>query len=181
MTRDEALALMYSKVANDNLRKHILAVEAVMRGLARHFGGDEETWGIAGVLHDIDYEDTQNDPANHAKLGAELLRGKGVDEVIVGAVLAHADKAPRDTKINQCIYCADPVTGLVVAAALVRPDKKLAGVEVQNLLKRFKEKRFAAGADRERISACQDAGLTLEQFLDIALKSIQGISNELGL
>jgi len=181
MNREEALALLKQKVKNENLVKHIYAVEAVMRGLAKRFDEDEETWAMAGLLHDIDYEDTLNDPAAHGKLGAELLREKGVDEVIVNAVLAHADKAPRDTKINQCIFCADPVTGLVVAAALVRPDKKLAGVEVQNLKKRFKEKRFAAGADRDRIIACEQAGLPLEEFLGIALKSMQGIAAELGL
>lgn len=181
MTREEAWRLVQDKIKNENLRKHILAVEAVMRGLAQHFGEDAEIWACAGLLHDIDYEETLNDPSAHGKRGAEFLRGLGVEDVIVNAVLAHADKAPRDSLINKCIFCADPVTGLVVAAALVRPDKKLAGVEVKNLLKRFKEKRFAAGADRDRISACEQAGLSLEEFLGLALQSMQKIADVLEL
>lgn len=181
MTREDAWRLVQDKIKNENLRKHILAVEAVMRGLAEHFGEDAERWACAGLLHDIDYEETVDNPEAHGKIGAEFLQGLGVDDVIVNAVLAHADKAPRNSLINKCIFCSDPVTGLVVAAALVRPDKKLAGVEVKNLLKRFKEKRFAAGADRDRISACEEAGLSLEQFLEIALKSMQKISADLGL
>lgn len=181
MTREEAWQLVQDKIKNENLRKHILAVEAVMRGLAQHFGENAELWACAGLLHDIDYEETLNDPSAHGKIGADFLQRLGVENIIVNAVLAHADKAPRDCLINKCIFCADPVTGLVVAAALVRPDKKLAGVEVKNLLKRFKEKRFAAGADRNRISACEQAGLSLEEFLRIALQSLQNIANELGL
>lgn len=181
MTRDEALALVYSKIENDNLRKHILSVEAVMRGLAKHFGEDEQAWAMAGLLHDIDYEETLDNPDEHARIGAGLLKEKGVDEAVIDAVLAHADKAPRDTLMNKCIYCADPVTGLVIAAALVRPDRKIAEVQVKSLKKRFKEKRFAAGADRDRISACEDAGLPLEEFLGIALESMKNIAGELGL
>lgn len=181
MKREEAWRLVQEKIKNENLRKHILAVEAVMRGLAEYFGENAEQWACAGLLHDIDYEETIDDPSAHGRIGAEFLQGFGVDDVIVNAVLAHADKAPRDCLINKCIFCADPVTGLVVAAALVRPDKKLAGVEVKNLLKRFKEKRFAAGADRDRISACEEAGLSLEQFLEIALRSMQKIAEDLGL
>ena len=132
MTREEALALVHERVKDDNLRKHIYAVEAVMRALARHFGEDEETWGLVGLLHDLDYELTLKDPSRHTLEGALILQEKGLPEPIIHAVKAHADKAPLESRMDKGVYAADPVTGLIVAAALVRPDKKLEGVEVND-------------------------------------------------
>ncbi|MDQ7779746.1 MAG: HD domain-containing protein [Planctomycetota bacterium] len=163
------------------MRKHILAVEAVMRGLASHFGEDVELWGLAGLLHDLDYEETKTEPARHALVTVSWLKDKGVSEPTLNAILAHADKKPATSRLEHALYCADPITGLIVAAALIRPEKKLAAVEVKSVLKRMKEKRFAAGADRERIEACSRFGLELPQFLEIALKSMQGIAGQLEL
>jgi len=181
MNRDEAMELVWKHLPDDMMRKHVLAVEAVMRGLARHFGEDETVWGMAGLLHDLDYEMTRTDPERHGRLSGEMLRELGIDPVIVNAVMAHADKCERDTLINKCIYAADPVTGLVTAAALIRPEKKLEFVELKSLKKRFKEKRFAVGADRDRISAIEAAGMPLDKFLEIALESMKPIAAQLGL
>jgi len=181
MNREEAVELVWKHLTEDTMRKHVLAVETVMRGLARHFGEDEETWGLAGLLHDLDYEQTRDDPDRHGRMSGEMLEQMGVDAVIVNAVMAHADKCERDCLLNRCIYAADPVTGLVIAAALVRPEKKLEPVKLKSLKKRFKEKRFAAGADRDRMKAIEEAGMSLEEFLGTALESMKKISDDLGL
>jgi putative nucleotidyltransferase with HDIG domain len=181
MTREEAMALVEKSLSEANLRKHVLAVEAVMRALARRLGGDEEAWALAGLLHDIDYEETKDDPERHAIVGAEKLRGLGVAEEVVEAVLAHNDKAPRATPMAKAVTCADPATGFIIAVALVRPDKKLASVKLKSVKKRWKEKRFAAGASREGMAVCSELGLERDEFLAIALEAMQGIAPELGL
>ena len=181
MTREEAYELAKSRLKNRNLFKHVLAVEAVMRALARHFGEDEERWGLAGLLHDLDYEETKDDPERHTLVTAELLQNYDVDEEIVHAIKAHNNRVPRESLMDKAIYAADPVTGLIVAAALMHPSKRLAGIDVPFVLRRFKEKRFAAGANREQIRSCEEIGLSLEEFLDIALRAMQGISEDLGL
>jgi len=181
MTRDEAWKLVEENLAEENLRKHVLAVEAVMRALARRLGHDEQTWGLAGLLHDIDYEETKDDPDRHAVVGAEKLAGLGVEREIIDAVLAHNDHAPRDKPIASAISCADPVTGFIVACALVRPDKKLESVKLKSVKKRWKEKRFAAGASRERMALCSELDLERDDFLTLALDAMTGIAGELGL
>jgi putative nucleotidyltransferase with HDIG domain len=181
MTREEAIAEIKSRCSNKNLFKHMLATEAVMVGLAKRLGEDEEAWALAGLVHDIDYEETADDPDRHALVSAEILEELGVCEEIVHAVKAHNDKAGRDTTMDKALYASDPVTGLIVASALMHPDKKLAGLDVEFVMRRFKEKRFAAGADRGQIAACSDLGLSLEEFLDVAITSMQGISDDLGL
>jgi predicted hydrolase (HD superfamily) len=156
-------------------------VEASCRRLAEHFGEDPEYWGMAGLLHDLDYELTVNEPSMHTLLTAGWLREKGFDEGIIHAVMAHAEAVTPESKLDWAIYCADPTTGLVVAAALMHPSKKLEGLDVPFLMKRFKEKRFAAGARREAISACSNLGLTLDEFLGLVLDGMKRISSELGL
>ncbi|MDZ7330896.1 MAG: HDIG domain-containing protein [candidate division KSB1 bacterium] len=181
MDREQAYELARSKFSNKNLFKHVLAVEAVMRELAAHFGEDQERWGLAGLLHDLDYEQTMNDPERHTLITEELLRPFQLHPDIIEAIKCHNDKAPRTNLIGKAIYAADPVTGLIVAAALMHPEKKLKSIDVDFILRRFKEKRFAAGANREQIKTCEDMGLSLEQFLDIALTAMQRIDKDLGL
>ena len=181
MTREEALALVEESLSEENLKKHVLAVEAVMRALARRLGGDEDEWGLAGLLHDIDYEETKDDPNRHAVVGAEKLRGLGVAENVIEAVLAHNDKVPREKPIARAITCADPVTGFIIAVALVRPDKKLASVKLKSVKKRWKEKRFAAGASRENMAVSSELGLERDEFLGVSLEAMQGIAPRLGL
>ncbi|MBE9566635.1 MAG: HDIG domain-containing protein [Proteobacteria bacterium] len=182
MDRDTALNLLTSNVKTKNLVKHCLACEAVLGALAKHFGEDEHTWRLAGLLHDVDYDQTANSPDEHARVGAELLKEAGLDSDIIHAVLAHADKAPRESRLDKALWCIDPLTGLIVAGALIRPEKKLAAIDTQFVLNRMKEKSFARGANREQIRACeQELGLTLEEFVGISLKAMQEISDELGL
>jgi putative nucleotidyltransferase with HDIG domain len=181
MDRQQAYELAKSKFSNKNLFKHVLAVEAVMMGLAEHFDEDQEKWGLAGLLHDLDYEQTMNDPDRHTIVTEQMLQDYHLDPEIIEAIKCHNDKAPRTRLMGKAIYAADPVTGLTVAAALMHPDKKLKSIDVPFIMRRFKEKRFAAGANREQIKTCEDFGMSLEEFLGIALTSMQGIDGELGL
>lgn len=183
MTRDEALDSVRANVENENLVKHMLATEAIMETLARRLGEDEDEWGLTGLLHDIDVELTEGDMNNHSKLGADLVREMGVSEAMAQAILRHneAHGIPLETKLDKALFCADPLTGLITAAALVRPDKKLASVEASSVKKRFKEKSFAAGASREHIASCRELGLELDEFIELGLKAMQGIAKELGL
>ena len=183
MTREEALNSVKANVENENLIKHMLATEAIMRALARRLGEDEEEWGLTGLLHDIDMELTEGDMNIHSKLGADLARELGASETIAHAILCHneAHGIPRETELDKALFCADPLTGLIIAAALVRPDKKLAGLEGKSVRKKFKEKSFAAGVDREQISLCNQIGLEFDEFIELGLKAMKGIAATLGL
>ena len=183
MERKELLDSVRTNVENENLVKHMLATEAVMRTLARRLGENEEEWGITGLLHDIDVELTGSDMSEHSKLGSDLARELGATEVMAHAILAHneAHGAPLETKLDQALFCADPLTGLIVAAALVRPDKRIAGLEAKSVLKRFKEKGFAAGASRKQMSQCSQLGLSLEEFIELGLGAMKEAASYLGL
>lgn len=183
MNREEALKLVKEKIKNENLIKHCLAAEACMRALANYFNEDEEKWGLAGLLHDIDYEETKNNPEKHSLLGAEMLEKMGLDKEITEAVKTHNEVhgIKPETRMAKALYSVDPLTGLIVAAALVLPSRKLSDLTVENVLNRFKEKAFARGANREIIKKCEDVGLGLEEFIKICLEAMQRISQELGL
>ncbi|NLC10646.1 MAG: HDIG domain-containing protein [Firmicutes bacterium] len=183
MERQEAYELMKEKVKNKNLRKHMLAVEAVMRRLAAHLGQDVEKWGLAGLLHDLDYDFTCDAPEKHSLVAGEMLEEMGVDAEIVKAVKAHNSYhgLPRETLMDHALYAADPLTGLIVAAALIHPEKKLAPLDVAFVMNRFKEKQFARGADREQIRSCCELGLELEDFVGMGLEAMQKVSRDLGL
>lgn len=184
MEREKAFELVKQKIENKNLIKHCLAVEAVMRALARYFKKDEKKWALSGLLHDIDYETTKNDPQNHSLIGSKILKELGVEQDICQAVKVHNEihEIPAQTLMEKALFCSDPITGLIVAATLVLPSKKLADLVNENVLNRFKEKGFARGANREIIAKCEEfLNLNLEQFTDIALKAMQQISDELGL
>jgi len=183
VTREEALDSIKANIENANTIKHMLATEAIMRALAKRFGEDEEEWGLTGLLHDIDMELTEGDMSTHSKLGADLAGELGASEAMAHAILCHnqAHGIPVETKLDKALCCADPLTGLIIAAALVRPDKKLAGVEVKSLSKKFKEKSFAAGANREQISQCNELGIELDEFLELGLEAMKGIAPSLGL
>lgn len=183
MERTQALEELKIRLTNKNLIKHSLAVEAIMRKLAEHFKEDVESWGLAGLLHDIDYDKTAQDPSLHSIMGAEILEGLGIDSSIVYAVKAHNEYhgLERRRKIDKALYCADPVSGLITAGALILPSRKLEDVSVEFIMKRINEKSFAKGANREQIKACSDLELELEQFIGIALDAMKGIAGELGL
>ncbi len=183
MTREEGLELLREHLKNENLINHSLAVEAIMRGLAEHLQEDVEKYGLAGLLHDIDYDVTYDDPQRHSLLGAKMLEEKGLDPEIVYAVKVHNEMhgLERKSLLDKTLWAADPASGFITAAALVRPDKSLAEVQLKSLKKRFKETAFARGASREQMQSCSELGLELEQFLEIALHSMQKIAGELGL
>ncbi len=181
MDRDEALRLVESKIKNKNLRKHILAVEAVMGRLAEYFGEDVQLWALTGLLHDLDYEKTLKKPESHTLLTEEWLSDYQLDPAIIRGIKAHAGQIEPETRMEKAIYAVDPTTGLIAAAALMHPTKKLEGLDVEFLMRRFKEKRFAAGARREDILTCEHLNLNLEEFLGLCLERMQRISKELGL
>lgn len=181
--RDDALALVRERIPNKNLVNHSVAVEIIMGALARHLAlsdADIERWELAGLLHDLDYAETAEDFERHGVITVELL-GDQIDPEMAHAILAHADKAPRETMMDRALYAADPTTGFIVAAALVRPDKSLAAVEVASLKKRWKEKAFARGANRDQMAACSEIGLERDDFLAIALAAMQARSGDVGL
>jgi uncharacterized protein len=184
MTREEAFNLLKENLSNQNLVKHCLAAEAIMRSLARRFGEDEEKWGLAGLLHDIDYEKVKNDLTQHSLMGAKMLENLGLDKDVCQAVLVHneAHGIAPETLMEKSLFVTDPLTGLIVASALVLPSKKINDLAAENILNRFKEKSFAKGANREIIRKCEELlGLKLEEFVKIGLEAMQGISRELGL
>jgi len=185
MNRQEALQLVRQYVKNENSVKHMLATEAIMRALAGHFKEDEEAWGLAGLVHDLDMEinDYQQNPEKHGLVAAEILEKAGVAKEIIEGTKAHnpATGKVRESKLEKAIYSVDPLTGLIVAATLVLPNKKLADLTPESVLRRFKEKAFARGADRDKIAACSEIGLSLEEFIKIGLEAMQGISENLGL
>jgi putative nucleotidyltransferase with HDIG domain len=183
MKREEAVNLIEKNIQTKNLIKHFLAVEAVMGALARYFHEDEEKWKLAGLLHDIDYEKTKNQPEFHSLLGAEMLEKEDVPPDVIYAIKCHnhIHGLERKALMDQALFATDPVTGLIVAGALIRPEKRLEALDVDSLIKRFHEKAFARGASRERIAACSDLGLSLEEFLSIALGAMQENHEQLGL
>lgn len=184
MIRTEGLKILKQNLSNQNLIKHCLAVEAIMRALASRFGEDEEKWGLAGLLYDIDYEKVKNDPSQHSLIGAKMLEDLGIDKDICQAVKFHneAHGILPQTLLEKALFVTDPLTGLIVTATLVLPSKKIADLTVENVLNRFKEKAFARGANREIIKKSEELlNLKLEEFVKIGLEAMQGISNELGL
>ncbi|MFA4015423.1 MAG: hypothetical protein RUDDFDWM_000506 [Candidatus Fervidibacterota bacterium] len=183
VTREEAWEWVCDWVSNENLRKHLLAVEAAMRYYARIYGEDEEKWGLAGLLHDIDYE-RYPDPAQHPKVGALFLKEKGVPEEVVEAILGHANwtGVKRQSLMAKALYACDELTGLLVATALVMPNKKLAEVKVDTVLRKMKDKSFARKVDRQAIiDGANELCIPLEEHIANVLKAMQDIAVELGL
>lgn len=183
MTRDEAYKLVTDWTENKNLVKHMLAVEAQMRAIAKHFGEDEEMWGLAGLIHDADYEKY---PEEHPLKLIEHLEAAGAQDWLVAAVKAHAwgrhDLPEPKTKMEWALYTCDELSGLIIACALVQPEKKLASVTVESVLKKWKKKEFARGVHREDIELCEEKlGIKLEDYIGMCLKALQGIADKLNL
>ncbi len=181
MDREKALGLVKSHLKNKNLVKHSLAVEACMRALARRLGGDEERWGLAGLLHDLDYEVTEKSPELHTTETVKILEAEGVDPDIIRAVKAHAGQVECRNDMEWSIFAIDPLTGLIIAATLMHPSRKLSEVDLGFLKRRYREKSFARGARREDIETISNVGLELDEFLSLCLEAMQGIHGDLGL
>ncbi len=160
----------------------MLATESIMRALARKFNQDEEIWGIAGLIHDIDYELCGDDSAKHGRLSEDILKEANFPEEIIEAVKAHVKGIEVDNNPMHIALCsADAVNGLIIAGALIKPEKSLNAIDTKFIMKRFKEKAFARGANREEIKLCEKLGLSLEEFINISLSAMQEIHEELGL
>lgn len=185
MNREEALTIVEEHVQNNNLIKHMLAVEAGMRAYAREYGEDEDSWGIVGLLHDFDWE-IHPTLDEHPMEGAPILRERGVPEDVIRSILSHASEmsgVPRETKRDKALYAVDELTGLIVAVALVRPSKNIADVKIKSIKKKWKDKSFAAGVDRDDIEqGCEELGVDLwEEHVPLVLDAMQGIAADLGL
>ncbi|MBI2268139.1 MAG: HDIG domain-containing protein [Candidatus Blackburnbacteria bacterium] len=187
MIREEALKILHDNMQFVNLRRHCYAVEAVMRALAGRLGGDMAKWGVVGLLHDGDYEKTKDTAGEHTLLMHEWLKNAGeTDEEILNAILSHnysvTGKRAPGSRMEWALYCCDELTGFIVAVALVRPDRKLASVTVESIMKKWDQLAFAAAVDRKQIEMCEEKlGIPLQEFVGIALGAMQGIANDLGL
>jgi putative nucleotidyltransferase with HDIG domain len=182
-TREDALAIVREHVKNENLVRHMLAVEAAMRHYARALGEDEELWGLAGLLHDFDWE-IHPTLEQHPQDGVPILRERGVPEEILRAILSHANHTgvPRETTMHKALYACDEITGLITAVALVRPSKSIHDVKVKSVKKKWKDKSFAAGTNRaEMEEAAEEFGVDLWEHCGNVLEAMQGIADDLGL
>jgi len=183
LTREEALNLVKQNVARKNVVYHMLAVEAIIRGVAKHFGEHEDQWGLVGVLHDIDYEKTEATPEKHSLLAEGILKGLVPDEVIKAIKthnFRHTGVMP-ETRMEKALIASDSISGLLVACALVMPSKRLVDVKVETVAKKFKDKDFARGAERERILVCEEIGILREKLFEIALNGLKRIATEIEL
>jgi putative nucleotidyltransferase with HDIG domain len=184
MDRQQALQLLQQYARADNLLKHCLATEAVMRALAQHLGQPVELWGVAGLLHDLDYEETADRPEEHGLRTVAILAEAHLPPDVVNAIKAHNAEAlgvERRSTLDFALTCAESITGLIVATALVYPDKRLASVKPKSILKRMKEKDFARKVNRDLIRLCEKIQVPLADFAALSLRAMQGISEELGL
>ena len=182
MEREEAKNLLKEHLNQENLLKHCYAVEAAMREFANFYNENEKNWGLAGLLHDIDYEYTKEKPDKHGLKAEKIIKDAGyeLDEKVINAIKAHGGNYPRKTKMDKVLHSVDPLTGLIVASALMHPSKDITKMETDFILRRYDEKNFAKGADREVIKKCKEF-MSLEDFISHTLKAMQNINDVLEL
>jgi putative nucleotidyltransferase with HDIG domain len=183
MNRTEALEIVNEYIQNQNLVRHMLAVEAAMRFYADKYNQDEELWGVTGLLHDFDWE-IHPSLEQHPQAGKPILRERGVPEVIIRAIQSHAEHTgvPRETLMEKALFACDEITGLIVAVALVRPSRSLHDLKVKSVKKKWKDKSFAAGANREEIAqGAEELGVDLWEHVGNVIEAMRGIAQELGL
>jgi putative nucleotidyltransferase with HDIG domain len=181
MDRHTAVVLCREKCLKETTVRHLISVEGVMRALAGRFGEDEDLWGLTGMFHDLDQDHTGEDASNHARLAAEWLREADVDERVINGVLAHAYPEYRTDRMSKAVVHADAVAGLLVAAALVRPEKAT-GMKASSVKKKLKERAFAPGVNREEVLGVEDGiGLPLDEFIAVSIQGLQGVAPEIGL
>ena len=183
MDRDTAYAVVVEHAKSESLRKHLLAVEACMRAYARKLGGDEETWGIAGLVHDFDWEICPT-PDSHPTYGADILRSRGFPEELVRAVLSHGNHTgiPRETPMERALFACDELSGLVTAVALVRPNKNLSETSVRSVRRKMKDKAFAKSISREDIvQGAEEMGVDLDDHIAFVIDALKPVATRLGL
>ena len=184
MNRTEALELLHRYIKNEKMIFHSLASEAVMRGLARHLGREEEKWALAGLLHDLDVEITHAEPTVHGTRTEVLLKDYDIDPDILDAIRMHNEWSSgkeRFTEFQYALSAGETITGLIFATVYVYPDKKLTSVKPKSVVKRMKEKMFAASVKRENIMECEKIGIPIDQFATIAIESMLPIADKIGL
>ena len=184
ITRNDALLLLGKYIRNEKMIFHCLASEAVMRGLARHLGQDEEKWGLAGLLHDLDVEITNAKPTVHGTQTEILLRDYNVDPDILDAIRMHNECSSgkeRSTQFQHALAAGETITGLIFATTYVYPDRTLSSVKAKSVVKRMKEKIFAASVKRENILECEKIGIPIDQFAALAIESMLPVADEIGL
>jgi len=184
ITRNEAIELLNQHIRNEKMLSHCYASEAVMRALARRLGEDEEKWGIAGLLHDLDLEIVNDDLTIHTHETDRILSERGFDPEIIDAIKMHNETAwgmKRNSVFHHALAAGETITGLIIATTLVYPDKKLASVKTKSVTKRMKEKAFAASVNRDTVMECEKLGLPLDEFAEICLWAMKDISDQLGL
>lgn len=188
MTRDEALALMHEYTESGALRKHMYAVELAMRAYAQRFDGDEETWGLVGLLHDFDYDRYPNHEHNatkgHPSFGVGLLRGRGVSEEVLEAILGHAPYTgvPRESRMAKTLFAVDELCGFLVACALVRPSRSLKDLEYKSFKKKFKDKAFARGVSRDDIQlGAEQLGIPMDEHVRFTIEALRTDEERIGL
>lgn len=184
ITRSEALKLLHQYIENEKMIFHSLASEAVMRGLARHFGEDEEKWGLAGLLHDLDVEITDADPQIHGTQTEMLLQDHEIDPEILDAIRMHNECSSgkaRHTRFQHALAAGETITGLIFATTYVYPDRKLTSVKPKSVVKRMKQTSFAASVSRDNILECEKIGIPLPEFATVAIASMIPIAEEIGL
>lgn len=182
--REDALKLLQAHLENEKLISHCVASEAIMRALAVRFDENPDVWGMAGLLHDLDFQVTEENPQKHGLLAAEILKEKGVHAEVINAIQKHNAEGlglERSTRFEHALACAESITGLIVATALVYPDQKLSSVKVKSVSKRMKTAHFARAVSRERILECEIINIPIQDFIGICLEAMQGIADELGL
>jgi predicted hydrolase (HD superfamily) len=183
LSRDAAYALMTEHTQSESLRKHMLAVEASVRGYARMWGEPEEDWAVVALLHDFDYE-KYPDPKDHPFRGVEILQGLGYPEWVTRAILSHADYSgvPRESRLEHTLYACDEMSGFVTAAALVRPSKSVLDLEAPSVIKRMKDKAFARAVSREDLrKGAEEIGLPLDQHISNVIAALRERADDLGL
>jgi uncharacterized protein len=184
LTREEAVQLLKEYVKNERMLNHCFASEVVLKALARRLGEDEEKWGTAGLLHDLDIELVRGDLNVHGLEAEKILKVKGLDPDVIDAVVMHNETvstAKRQTKFQHALSAGETLTGMIVATTMVYPDKKLSSVKPKSVVKRMKEKAFAASVNRENIMECEKLGLPLDEFVEISINAMREISDKIGL
>ena len=184
MTRQEALDLLAQHITNRNLIRHNVAVGFIMKALAAKFGENQNDWELAGMLHDLDWEKTKDDFKSHTKLSKEILEKTDLKPEIINAIYVHnwVHEIKPETMLEKALYCVEELSGIITAAALIQPDKKLASVTVDSVLRKFKQKSFAAGVNREIIMLCKDyINMELPELVEISLNAMKDHAEEVGL
>ncbi len=183
-SREYYLDLLNRNVNNPKMIAHSLASEAVLRALATRLGEDVDLWGVAGLLHDIDVEITSSDSKQHSLVGAEMLEAEGLPKELVDAVKMHNEMSTgleRTTRFQYALAAGETVTGLIFATAIVQPDKKISSVKVKSVVKRMKEKLFAASVNRDTIMECEKFGIPLDEFVALSIEALLPVAPELGM